>query len=130
MGTALINVCQGDCCREFYLPKDWYWKRRRPAGKPYEDAEQIRGMVIRIKGRVHTCKHFADNRCGIYAQRPMMCRAYPYASQCNLSDHCSYVMDDFPTARAVRMLEYIVRVCRGEEPVQMTATLSEADNLP
>jgi Fe-S-cluster containining protein len=121
MSTALINVCQGDCCREFYLPKDWYWKRRTSGQKPYEDGDQIREMAVRLKGRAHTCKHFADNRCGIYAQRPMMCRAYPYGQVCDLSDHCSYSMDDFGTARAVRMLEWLVRFLNGERAVQMDA---------
>lgn len=38
-------------------------------------------------GHYYTCKHLQDDgRCGIYADRPTMCRNFPHAGRCNYAD--------------------------------------------
>lgn len=108
MRTDLINVCQGTCCKRFYLPGDFYDKRRQDGRRRrYQDADQILGMVIRIKGREHSCKHFVEGRCAIYATRPWMCRTYPDGARCPNDPDCHYSMDDRQLAEAKKTLELL-----------------------
>src|SRR5687767_13161960 len=78
-GAVLCEHCPAKCCRYFALPID----------EPTElaDFEYIRWFLLHDQATVfvedgtwyllvHTrCKHLqTDNRCGIYATRPQICR--------------------------------------------------------
>src|SRR5688500_14258599 len=87
-GTVLCEHCPAKCCRYFALPID------EPS--EYTDYEFIRWFLLHEHATVfvedgtwyllvHTkCKHLgADNRCGIYATRPQICRDYS-------TENCEY----------------------------------------
>ena len=47
------------------------------------------------EGHVYTCRHFDEETrlCTIYAQRPEMCRDYPYAGECEYECGCRSTAD-------------------------------------
>jgi uncharacterized protein len=86
--SDLCSNCAGLCCRYFALPLD------NP--KTAADYDNIRwylcheNCVVFIEKRqwyigiMARCKHLMeDNRCGIYEQRPRICRGYS-------TDNCDY----------------------------------------
>jgi Fe-S-cluster containining protein len=90
-GDVLCDHCTAKCCRYFALPID------EPT--TLEDWEFIRWYLLHDAATVfkeddtwyllvHTeCKHLqADNRCGIYDTRPLICREYS-------TDNCEYEDD-------------------------------------
>jgi uncharacterized protein len=93
-GTVLCEHCTAKCCRYFALPID----------EPTElaDFEYIRWFLLHEHATVfveeetwyllvHTvCKHLqSDNRCGIYATRPQVCRDYSTVN-CEYEDDWVY----------------------------------------
>jgi Fe-S-cluster containining protein len=93
-GDVLCNHCTAKCCRYFALPLD------EPTDR--EDFEFIRWFLLHDQAAVFTeegiwyvlvhtqCKHLqADNRCGIYATRPPVCREYS-TEDCEYEDDWVY----------------------------------------
>ena len=99
--------CTGHCCRVFVLPyaPDEIWDKQ----DTLRDGRIIADMVIYLGYEPHrdifirhgltphkyydddprhwyTCRHYKDGDCTIYAQRPTMCRAFPYGKDCEYSD--------------------------------------------
>jgi uncharacterized protein len=87
-GECLCDSCTGKCCRYFSLPID------SPA--TWDEFDSIRWylahgqtMVYVDKGQWYLlvmtrCKYLtADDRCGIYLNRPKICRDYT-------TDNCEY----------------------------------------
>jgi Fe-S-cluster containining protein len=90
-GECLCDHCTGKCCRYFSLPID--------TPTEWDDFDAIRWYlahgqtVIYVdKGTWHllvltTCQYLLpDNRCGIYLNRPKICREYT-------TDDCEYDED-------------------------------------
>jgi Fe-S-cluster containining protein len=90
-GQCLCEFCTGKCCRYFSLPIDnpstwddfdsirWYLAHGRTA--IYVEAGQWYLLVY------SRCNHLTpDNRCGIYLNRPRICREYT-------TDNCEYDND-------------------------------------
>jgi Fe-S-cluster containining protein len=88
----LCEHCTAKCCRYFALPID--------TPTSFADFEYIRWYLLHEQATVFiddgtwyllvhtTCRHLqADQRCGIYDQRPQICRDYT-------TDECEYD-DDF-----------------------------------
>src|SRR5438105_5108300 len=86
--SLLCEKCTALCCRYFALPLD------NPT--TVHDYDNIRwylmheNVVVFVEkkqwyiGIMSRCKHLqADNRCGIYEQRPRVCRSYS-------TDNCDY----------------------------------------
>ena len=80
-GECLCSYCPAKCCKYFALPietpTDW------------DDYEYIRWFLLHDRAAIFTekgdwyllvyttCKHLGeDHRCGIYEQRPNVCRDY------------------------------------------------------
>ena len=87
-GEVLCDYCTARCCRYFALPIE--------TPKTIEDFDFIRWYLLHQQASVFTddnvwylmihttCKHLKpDNRCGIYATRPDICREYS-------ADSCEY----------------------------------------
>ena len=87
-GACLCDHCTGKCCRYFSLPID------TPSG--WNDFDSMRwylahdGTVIYVEDGswyiliLTPCKYLtADNRCGIYLNRPKICADYT-------TDECEY----------------------------------------
>ncbi|HYQ12165.1 MAG TPA: YkgJ family cysteine cluster protein [Solirubrobacterales bacterium] len=112
MSTEASNGCSGLCCAAFRIPETR--ASLRAAGKHGdEERAQIAEMVIpltpkeanernaalggdapyrwaRDRGRVFTCKHWDEETrlCGIYEDRPDMCRKFPYDKPCCFGCSC------------------------------------------
>jgi len=93
-GESLCSHCTAKCCRYFALPLD------TPATE--EEFEYIRWFLLHDRAAVFTedgswyllvhttCKHLqSDNRCGIYATRPRVCREYT-TRDCEYEDDWVY----------------------------------------
>ncbi len=90
-GDSLCNHCTAKCCRYFALPieepttlEDWEfvrWYLLHDSATVFKEDETWYLLV-------HTeCKHLgADNRCGIYHTRPLICQDYS-------TDNCEYEDD-------------------------------------
>jgi Fe-S-cluster containining protein len=100
-----IKGCDGSCCAAFVLQGSTYRQFRRRAHR-VRDGETIANMIIPISPKVanerleaagsdervtwkyrgmhFTCKHWDPETklCGIYEDRPSMCRDYPYEKPC------------------------------------------------
>jgi len=87
-GESLCEYCTAKCCHYFALPIDTPTRR--------QDFDYIRWYLLHERATVFTegetwyllvystCRHLqADNRCGIYATRPQICREYS-------TDKCEY----------------------------------------
>jgi uncharacterized protein len=91
--SCLCDQCAALCCRYFALPID------NPETK--RDYDNIRWYLLHEKvvifieskqwyiGILNRCKQLQnDNRCGIYATRPAICRSYT-------TDNCDYHAGDY-----------------------------------
>lgn len=105
------NGCDGSCCAAFYIPthKDDFAK----VIPETPDDITIRHMLIPLTrvevrdrreqfgidfglppkntaGHWYKCRHWNEETrlCGIYEQRPKMCRDFPYEKKCEYG--CSY----------------------------------------
>jgi Fe-S-cluster containining protein len=105
-------TCPGHCCVAFYLSTPH--ERVDDLRDQTRDGQQIAEMVIPLsvaeanrrlerfgadreygrdsEGHVYTCRHFdeATRLCTIYAERPEMCRDYPYAAGGGCEYECGY----------------------------------------
>lgn len=106
-GENLCEYCTAKCCRYFALPID--------TPEEFEDLEYIRWYLLHDRASVfkedddwyllvHTvCEHLQpDNRCGIYATRPQICREYT-TDNCEYDDNWTY---DFYLETADQVWEY------------------------
>lgn len=111
-GEYPCDYCSGKCCRYFALPIDTPDSRR--------DLDFMRWYLLHVQATVfvedddwylmvHTkCKHLLDdNRCGIYEERPQICREYK-TDICEYEDDWTYDRY-FETPEQVE--EYIEAVC-------------------
>jgi len=111
-GEYACDYCSGKCCRYFALPIDTPDSRR--------DLDFIRWYLLHSQATVfvedddwylmvHTkCKHLLDdNRCGVYDERPQICREYK-TDICEYEDDWTYDRY-FETPEQVE--EYIDGVC-------------------
>ena len=119
-GECLCDYCTAKCCKYFALPMD------KPTTR--QDFDFIRWFLLHDAATVfleegtwyllvHTvCKHLTpDDRCGIYATRPQICRDYT-TDNCEYDD--TYVYDHyFETSEQVE--EYMEAVLRpGKEGIR------------
>ena len=94
-----MTRCTGHCCKEFELPLSPTELKDR--ADKIRDGEQIRDMVIYVGEKVgsstknpesslrhyYGCKNLqTDGNCGIYSDRPEMCRDYPYGRECGYTE--------------------------------------------
>lgn len=119
-------TCPGTCCAAFRLPYTLTELRRGvnpDTGDALYEAEQIASMVIRLspkearersvafggdgsgfpwsdRNRHFTCRHWDEETrlCGIYPDRPDMCRRYPYGRPCQHG--CSCLGEAWPQCEA------------------------------
>ena len=90
-GEHLCDYCTGKCCRYFSLPID--------APSAWDDYDAIRWYLAHGQTMVYVheetwyllvmskCRYLLDdNRCGIYSDRPKICREYS-------TDECEYNED-------------------------------------
>ena len=90
-GECLCDHCSGKCCRYFCLPID------EPT--TWDDYDSVRWYLAHGRTMVYVhkdtwyllvwsdCRYLkADNRCGIYLNRPKICREYT-------TDECEYDTD-------------------------------------
>ena len=93
-GESLCDYCTAKCCKYFALPIDVPTTRR--------DFDYIRWYLLHDQATVFTeegdwylmvhttCKHLqSDNRCGIYDDRPRICRQYS-TDECEYEDDWTY----------------------------------------
>lgn len=97
-GKVPCHYCPGKCCRYFALPID--------TPDSWQEYDNMRWFLLHDRATVfvdegtwyllvHTkCKHLDDrtNRCGIYENRPDICREYS-SKKCEYEDH--YVYDQY-----------------------------------
>lgn len=89
-GDSLCDHCAGKCCRYFTLPID--------APKSRDDYDSVRWYLAHGRTLVYVdkatwylvvmtrCNYLsADDRCGIYHERPRICREYTTA-ECEYDD--------------------------------------------
>lgn len=85
MSTALINVCQGMCCKSFSVGRSQW-------GEMSDDTVAHLTLILRpaAKPDHFTCALWDANtkRCTNYIQRPDMCATFPYGKPCGFG--CSY----------------------------------------
>lgn len=87
-GESLCDFCTGKCCQYFSLPID--------APRTWDDYDAIRWYLAHGQTVVYVheeqwyllvmtkCQYLlADNRCGIYLNRPKICREYT-------TENCEY----------------------------------------
>lgn len=85
--------CTGHCCRMFPLPYDLETIQQKQT--VLQDGAFIADMLVplprepELGGRPpqlywwFTCRHLTDRGdCGVYEERPEMCRGYPYGGRC------------------------------------------------
>lgn len=92
------NQC-GECCRQVQVPlshADLLRLQRHFAGRPLRDWLQLhpierehpeavlidgRPVLLTLRTRLPEggCRMLVDNHCAIYAERPMVCRTFPFA---------------------------------------------------
>jgi Fe-S-cluster containining protein len=90
-GACLCDFCVGKCCRYFSLPIE--------TPTAWDDYDSIRwylahgGTIVYVEKEtwylvvMSRCNHLLpDNRCGIYLNRPKICREYK-------TDNCEYDED-------------------------------------
>lgn len=97
-------ACGGRCCKSFPMSVSPFrlgeiYQLSKGLPDQYSvDAVTICEMLIRTDQEddempSYTCKHLeAGGLCGIYEQRPKMCREYPYGGAC---DHCGVKNPDY-----------------------------------
>lgn len=117
-GDVLCNHCTAKCCRYFALPIETPTTR--------EDWEFVRWYLLHDGATVfkedgdwyllvHTaCKHLqSDNRCGIYHDRPLICREYS-TENCEYEDDWLYEQYLETPEQAAEYAEAILPRKKGE----------------
>jgi Fe-S-cluster containining protein len=117
-GDVLCNHCTAKCCRYFALPieapdciQDWEfirWYLLHDAATVFKEDETWYLLV-------HTaCKHLlADNRCGIYHTRPLICQEYS-TEACEYEDDWMYEQYLETAEQAAEYAEAILPRKKGE----------------
>lgn len=127
----LCEHCTAKCCRYFALPIETPTKR--------DDFNNIRWYLLHGRAAVFVedgdwylmvladCKHLLDdNRCGIYEDRPGICRKYT-TDDCEFEDDVLYEKF-FETPEQV--WEYAEVVCGPHEPLRkFSPTPPEAEDV-
>ena len=129
-GEALCEHCTAKCCRYFALAID------TPATR--KDFDYLRWYLMHERAAVFTedetwyllihtpCRHLqADQRCGVYATRPQICRDYS-TKDCEYDEHWVY-QRYFETSEQLE--EYVEAVLprapgqsiRTPQPAQLSA---------
>lgn len=91
--------CTGHCCKRFFLP--YLPSELEQIAERCDDGPQIAAMVIPLgppteedqrpgvtsaeafQSFAYTCRNLLPNGdCAVYADRPKMCRDYPYEGRC------------------------------------------------
>jgi Fe-S-cluster containining protein len=117
-GDVLCNYCTAKCCRYFALPIDDPTTR--------EDWEFIRWYLLHEGATVFKedgdwyllvhaqCNHLqSDNRCGIYHDRPAICRDYS-TKDCEYEDDWLYDQYLETAEQAAEYAEAIFSARKGE----------------
>jgi Fe-S-cluster containining protein len=136
---ASARTCPGHCCVAFYLPTPH--DRMEEIRTSMRDGDQIADMVIPLsleeanerlerfgsnreyepdaEGHVYTCRNFdeATRLCTIYAERPEMCRDYPYASDGGCEYECGYCSSADVVGKWTLFNATPRRVCPTREPL-------------
>ena len=118
-GACLCDYCTAKCCRYFALPIEtptelddfsnirWYMLHGRVA--IFVEGDDWYLMVY------NDCQALLpDNRCGIYEDRPNICRAYT-TDDCEYDDDATYDMF-FETPEQI--WEYAEAVCGPHKPMR------------
>ncbi len=83
--------CTGHCCKVFIVGLPPVTLKELPTIVGIGEAKRLGEMLIELGtnpegAKVYSCRHLLGNGdCGIYAQRPNMCSAYPYGHRCHLA---------------------------------------------
>ncbi len=93
-GESPCDYCTGKCCRYFSLPID--------EPRTWDDFDTIRWYLAHGRSLIYVheetwyllvysdCQYLLpDNRCGIYHDRPQICREYS-AAECEYDDDWSF----------------------------------------
>jgi Fe-S-cluster containining protein len=110
--VGVTNGCTGKCCALFTLTRPVQDLSEAELAT-IEDGEQICGMVEKLSldeardraerfdlldfafddadNTYYRCTHWDEEtmRCGIYADRPAVCRRYPYGRGCSHDPDCT-----------------------------------------
>lgn len=129
-GEVLCSYCTAKCCRYFAFPID------KPQTR--EDFGHLRWYMLHGRVAVFVedgtwylmvyadCQHLQpDHRCGIYEDRPQICRTYS-------TDNCEYeddaVYDKF-FETAEQMWEYALAVLPPEKPQRFSTVPAVARDV-
>lgn len=103
------RTCSGKCCAVFTYSTPLEKLRENP--EKYRDGKFLADMLIELTPEeamaraerfdipmapptkpVYTCRHWDEETrlCGVYEERPRMCRDYPYARACDHDECCQY----------------------------------------
>lgn len=126
-GECLCDFCTGKCCRYFSLPIDnpetwddfdsirWYLAHGQTL--VYVDKEQWYLLVMT------KCNYLtSDNRCGIYFNRPKICREYT-------TDDCEYD-DDWSFTQVFETPEQIWEYAEAILPPRRRRSSARSSGLP
>jgi Fe-S-cluster containining protein len=117
-GSCLCDFCTAKCCRYFALPmdsptdeQDWQfirWFLMHDAATAFKEDKNWYLLV-------HTkCKHLqADNRCGIYDQRPQICRDYT-TKDCEYEDEWLYEQYLETSEQVAEYAEAVLKPKKGQ----------------
>lgn len=120
--TPKTNACTGKCCVVFNYscgiptlqrradygdaesqflvdmlielsPDEAYERATRFDIAPRNEALDLRDWCDRAP--VYTCRHWDEETglCGVYEDRPRMCRDFPYGRRCDYDCNCSFIAD-------------------------------------
>lgn len=128
MPSSLCDKCAALCCRYFALPID-----NPKTARQYDDIRWYlihENVVVYIEkkqwylGVMTRCKHLQpDNRCGIYENRPRICRDYS-------TDNCDYHGGEYDFEVLFTSGEQLEAYARGKlRQKREKAKLKKADEL-
>lgn len=71
-------------------PDEAFERATRHDIKPRSETVDLREWID--KGPVYTCRHWDEETklCGVYEDRPKMCRDFPYAEKCSYDCNCTF----------------------------------------
>lgn len=109
---SLCDRCAALCCRYFALPLD-----NPTDAKDYDNVRWYlmhENVVVFVEegqwylGILSKCKHLRpDNRCGVYAERPRLCRSYT-------TDNCDWHGGDYNYQHLFTSAEQLVDYAQKE----------------
>ena len=126
-GQCLCDFCTGKCCQYFSLPID--------TPESWDDYDSIRWYLAHGQTLVYVveeqwyllvktrCQYLkADNRCGIYFNRPKICREYT-------TDDCEYE-EDWSFTKMFETPEQIWEYAEAVLPPRRKAAARGGQGLP